>query len=295
MSVAVEPWRLLEAWDPARHPRGPNGRFISTGGAARRAILTEHSAGRIDSPEAARRLRALAEEHGSGSAPHAGLTAAHIRSLADAIHVEVAAPVKPTASPSRMTKGEYTKLLKAEHVRLQILAGMSEREAKAAARPAATIDQLKARNAALRQQLRAQGIDHRTEEQRNTDDAAKAALLDEVEQLAAAGGHDGPAKRAAAARMSVPELRKFVADAKAYQARQAQKQRWAAESAAVRRDRERERASRPAQPRQVDYILGLLRNHAGGGFFVGPTDRAGISRLTQQEASAYIDSLTDNY
>lgn len=32
MSVALELWRALEAWDAARHPRGPNGRFIKLGG-----------------------------------------------------------------------------------------------------------------------------------------------------------------------------------------------------------------------------------------------------------------------
>lgn len=34
MSVALELWRILEAWDAARHPRGPGGRFIKVLGAA---------------------------------------------------------------------------------------------------------------------------------------------------------------------------------------------------------------------------------------------------------------------
>jgi hypothetical protein len=32
MSLAVELWRALEAWDAAKHPRGPGGRFIKAGG-----------------------------------------------------------------------------------------------------------------------------------------------------------------------------------------------------------------------------------------------------------------------
>lgn len=32
MSLALELWRALEAWDPDRHPRGPGGRFIKLGG-----------------------------------------------------------------------------------------------------------------------------------------------------------------------------------------------------------------------------------------------------------------------
>ncbi|MFM9373220.1 hypothetical protein [Streptomyces sp. Da 82-17] len=54
-----------------------------------------------------------------------------------------------------------------------------------------------------------------------------------------------------------------------------------------------------ATPRQVDYILQLLDQRAfsgeGGGFFYGPTDRAGIEELSKSEASSYIDSLKGNY
>lgn len=32
MSLALELWRLLEAWDPDKHPRGPGGRFVHLGG-----------------------------------------------------------------------------------------------------------------------------------------------------------------------------------------------------------------------------------------------------------------------
>lgn len=54
-----------------------------------------------------------------------------------------------------------------------------------------------------------------------------------------------------------------------------------------------------ATERQVEYIVTLLarraRNGDGGGFFSGPTTIEGIRRLTKDEASTYIDSLTENY
>lgn len=54
-----------------------------------------------------------------------------------------------------------------------------------------------------------------------------------------------------------------------------------------------------ATPRQVDYILQLLgrreRSGEGGGFFYGPTDRAGIETLSKAEASTYITSLKGDY
>jgi len=54
-----------------------------------------------------------------------------------------------------------------------------------------------------------------------------------------------------------------------------------------------------ATPRQVDYILRLLaareRSGEGGGFFTGPTDRAGIELLSKSEASTYITSLKGDY
>ena len=54
-----------------------------------------------------------------------------------------------------------------------------------------------------------------------------------------------------------------------------------------------------ATQRQIDYILLLLEKRQisgeGGGFFQGPTDRAGIEELTKAEASAYITSLKDEY
>jgi hypothetical protein len=54
-----------------------------------------------------------------------------------------------------------------------------------------------------------------------------------------------------------------------------------------------------ATPRQVDYIMSLLdrreRNGDGGGFMYGPTDRAGVERMTRAEASLYITSLKEEY
>lgn len=54
-----------------------------------------------------------------------------------------------------------------------------------------------------------------------------------------------------------------------------------------------------ATPRQVDYILQLLarreRTGEGGGFFTGPTDRAGIEELSKADASTYITSLKGDY
>lgn len=61
----------------------------------------------------------------------------------------------------------------------------------------------------------------------------------------------------------------------------------------------RARKGELATPRQVDYILQLLaqrrRTGDGGGFFQGPTDRAGIEELTKAEASTYITSLKEEY
>ena len=54
-----------------------------------------------------------------------------------------------------------------------------------------------------------------------------------------------------------------------------------------------------ATTRQIDYITRILdtrrRNGDGGGFMTGPTDRDGIARLSQAQASTYIDSLTEQY
>jgi hypothetical protein len=60
-----------------------------------------------------------------------------------------------------------------------------------------------------------------------------------------------------------------------------------------------ERRENLATPRQVNYILDLLaqRNRDGdtSGFYNGPTDEAGVARLTRSEASTYINSLKGNY
>lgn len=78
-----------------------------------------------------------------------------------------------------------------------------------------------------------------------------------------------------------------------------------AAEAAVREAREEQLAAvrrvkgTLATPRQVEYIEQLVairqRSGEGGGFFLGPTDRAGIEELSKAEASLYIDSLKGNY
>jgi hypothetical protein len=54
-----------------------------------------------------------------------------------------------------------------------------------------------------------------------------------------------------------------------------------------------------ATPRQVEYIINLLarrdREGIGSGFMDGPTDRAGIEKLTRKKASLYITSLKGEY
>jgi hypothetical protein len=54
-----------------------------------------------------------------------------------------------------------------------------------------------------------------------------------------------------------------------------------------------------ATARQVDFILQLLERREytgeGGGFFYGPTDRAGIEEMSKRDASTYITSLKGDY
>ncbi|WP_026923297.1 hypothetical protein [Glycomyces arizonensis] len=55
-----------------------------------------------------------------------------------------------------------------------------------------------------------------------------------------------------------------------------------------------------ATPRQVDYIMSLMRQRRrsgeGGGFIGGmPTTRAGVAKLTKQQASTLITSLKGDY
>lgn len=213
------------------------------------------------------------------------------RAAAPAAPVEVA----PDASPARMTKAQYTSLLTDEFVRLSMLRGTSEDDARKQAGADPSIDDLKERNTVLRAKLRQKGVDYRTEEQKRTDDAEKNKLLDEVERLANEAGHDGPAKRAGASKMSKRELAAFVADAKEFQQRRKAKQ--AAEgkgSSAVAAFKAAEDKSR-ATSRQVGYIKGLLRERGlsgeGGGPGGGPTSSEDIRKLSNAEARAYINRL----
>lgn len=54
-----------------------------------------------------------------------------------------------------------------------------------------------------------------------------------------------------------------------------------------------------ASPRQVEYIMRLLAyreiSGEGGGFFLGPTSRAGVEGLSKREATLYITSLKGDY
>ncbi|MEV7122157.1 hypothetical protein [Kitasatospora griseola] len=69
----------------------------------------------------------------------------------------------------------------------------------------------------------------------------------------------------------------------------------------LRQQRQAERAALPASHEfatatQVDEIERLLgRRDEGGGFFLGPTDRAGIENLSKEAAGRYITSLRGNY
>lgn len=79
----------------------------------------------------------------------------------------------------------------------------------------------------------------------------------------------------------------------------------AAAEATVREAREAQLAEARRQkgplatPRQVEFILQLLdrreRTGEGGGFFYGPTDRAGIEEMSKADASTYITSLKGDY
>lgn len=88
-------------------------------------------------------------------------------------------------------------------------------------------------------------------------------------------------------------------------AKKAEEDAIAAAEATVREAREEQlaearRTKGPlATPRQVEFILQLLarreRTGEGGGFFYGPTDRAGIEEMSKADASTYITSLKGDY
>jgi hypothetical protein len=88
-------------------------------------------------------------------------------------------------------------------------------------------------------------------------------------------------------------------------AKKAEKDAIEAAEAAVREAREAQLAEARATKgelatvRQVDYILQLLaareQSGEGGGFYIGPRDRAGIEELSKGEASLYITSLKGDY
>ena len=112
---------------------------------------------------------------------------------------------------------------------------------------------------------------------------AGTRLIDVLVQMALTHAEGAPARIAQAAE------KRAVAEAEAtvHQAREDQ-------LAQIRREK-----GALATPRQVDYILQLLakreRTGEGGGFFYGPTDRAGIEEMSKADASAYITSLKGDY
>jgi hypothetical protein len=127
--------------------------------------------------------------------------------------------------------------------------------------------------------------------QRHIDDvvaarAARAAAIREALRLARLGGHDPDTIAPKLDRMTATAIAKLVRDTAAYLRGRGVDTRPPA-------------APAPATDAQVNYIMDLLARRAasgeGGGFFHGPTDRAGVRRLTRADASAYIDSLKGTY
>lgn len=205
-----------------------------------------------------------------------------------------------------MSRGEYTKMLKADLVRMLMLSGHSEREAKAEARPAQSIDDLKARNQNLRNGLIAAGLD--TWAEPLDDDATRAILIDKLNALASAmlgappipGVYDGRTT-AELRRMLIEKASRHAVANRQLDERVA-RERVAAreEDATLRAEMSRPDGNGPAARWQVNRIIELLRERGGdplaeGGFMRGPTDRAGIARLTYAEATAYLDSLKGTY
>lgn len=129
----------------------------------------------------------------------------------------------------------------------------------------------------------------------------RTANLDTFEHLASCLGHDGKAKRAAAAKLGVGELDKLIRDTRAYARRQKIDIRTPEEKAAARA---RATGQHPASPAQVSYLADLLdqrRRSGGEGGFAnvapyykesGAVNIAKLRTLTSAAASAMISSLT---
>ncbi|MFF8589999.1 hypothetical protein ACF061_00925 [Streptomyces sp. NPDC015220] len=111
-------------------------------------------------------------------------------------------------------------------------------------------------------------------------DTAKADILIQWATQHAAGAPDRIAKKAEADAIAAAEA--TVREAREAQLKEARRQKGPL-----------------ATPKQVDYILTLLarreRTGEGGGFFYGPTDRAGLELLSRSDASSYITSLKGDY
>lgn len=129
----------------------------------------------------------------------------------------------------------------------------------------------------------------------------RTANLDLFAHLASCLGHDGKAKRAAAAKLSDTKLDKLIRDTRAYARRQKIDIRTPEEKAAARA---RLTGQHPASPAQVSYLADLLdqrrRSGTEGGFAnvtpyytkSGAVNIAKLRGLTSAAASAMISSLT---
>lgn len=115
--------------------------------------------------------------------------------------------------------------------------------------------------------------------------------LDEIEFLAARMGHDGAAKRAAAAKLNADKVAEVIQASI----------RWCGRNGI---DLRVDTSGQPATEPQVAYIAKLLiqRDIESGfsGLVAGLVDgghpnTAAIQRLTKAQASQVIDSLTEQY
>lgn len=198
---------------------------------------------------------------------------------------------------AQMTAAQYRKILRDSIVELAVLDGQDAKTVKASMTPLAGLDigDLKKRQSGLRDALDRKGVEWRNPEQ---EEKIRATLLDEVERLANAGGHDGAAKRGHAEQMSIAELRKLIAATRDFMERKARRLRREAGRVATSPVREVYKPGK-ATPDQVAEIMRLLKRRKadgeGGGFMVGPTDPDGVQDMSQEDASGYIDSLRGEY
>ncbi|MFF0822426.1 hypothetical protein ACFYUR_18850 [Micromonospora haikouensis] len=114
----------------------------------------------------------------------------------------------------------------------------------------------------------------------------REAALTELRRIAAIAGHNPDVIAAKVATKTTDEITKLIADTTAY-----------LRGKGI--DTRPEQPAHPATTRQINYIMDLLarrkRAGDGGGFITGPTTREGVAKMTAEDASLYITSLTENY